>query len=70
MKVEIIASYDEKERILKVKNEHDVEWRIETGLPEVYLSSLIGASFSINVKAGIDASRSYKHKYKLTIEKL
>lgn len=68
MKVEIIATYDEEKRILRVKNEHDVEWEIETGVPEVYLSSLIGSSFAFAIRAKIFDTAKKNHKYKLTIE--
>lgn len=68
MKIEIIATYDEEERILRVKNEHDVQWKIETGVPEIYLSSLIGSSFAIAIRARLFVTAKKNHKYKLTIE--
>lgn len=70
MKVEIIATYDSKKRILRVKNEHDVKWETETIFPEVYLSSLVGASFAINVKGALENSVKNNNTYKLTIEEL
>lgn len=70
MKVEIIASYDEEERILSVKNEHGVEWKIGTVLPTLYLSTLIGTSFGIAVMGKMDFSTHFQHKFKLTIEEL
>lgn len=70
MKVEIIATYDEEARILRVKNEHGVEWEIGTELPSVYLSTLIGSSFGIAVMAKMDFSGHFQHKFKLTVEEL
>ena len=70
MKVEIFATYDEEKRILRVKNEHGVEWKIGTEFPSVYLSSLIGSSFGIAVMTIMDFSSHLQHKFKLTIEEL
>lgn len=70
MKVEILASYDEEERILSVKNEYGFEWKIGTELPTVYLSTLIGSAFGIAVMGKIDFSTRFLHKFKLTIEEL
>lgn len=70
MKVEIVASYDEEKRILRVKNENGVEWEIGTELPSVYLSTLIGSSFGIAVMAKMDFSAHFQHKFKLTVEEL
>lgn len=70
MKVEFIATYDEEKRILRVKNEHGVEWIFGTDLPSVYLSTLIGSSFGITVLAKMDFSSHFQHKFKLTIEEL
>lgn len=68
MKIEIIATYDEEEGILRVKNENDLQWKIETGVPEIYLTSLIGSSFAIAMKARLFVTAKKNHKYKLTIE--
>lgn len=68
MKIEFIATYDEEERVLRVKNEHDDKWEIKTGLPEIYLSSLLGSSFATAIRARIFVTAKTNHKYKLTIE--
>ena len=70
MKVEVIASYNEKNRILSVKSEHGVEWKVETGVPQVYLSSIIATSFAIKFGHKIDESEHYRQKYKLSIEEI
>lgn len=70
MNVKIIATYDSKKSILRVKNEHDVEWETQTSFPEVYLSSLIGASFAIKVKGALENSVINHNAYKLTIEEI
>ena len=70
MNVTITASYDIENRILRVKNEHGVEWETETSFPEIYLSSLVGASFAINAKGAFHNPYRNKAKYKLTIEEI
>lgn len=70
MKVEIIASYDRKKRILRVKNEHDVEWEYTTSHPDVYLSTLVGASFALKIKGALEKSALTHNAYKLTIEEI
>lgn len=70
MKVEIIATYDSKKRILRVKNEHDVEWETTTSYPDMYLSSLVGASFALKIKDALTNSEKTHNAYKLTIEEI
>ena len=70
MNVNVLVKYDALEDELQIENSNGVEWNVTTRHPEIYLSSMIGATFGELFKGNFAHSRETELKFRLTFEKL
>lgn len=70
MEVEVIVEYDALVDELHIENSKGAEWRLFTHHPEIFLSSIIGATFGELFKNHFQNSRENELKFKLTFKEL
>lgn len=70
MEVKVLVEYDSLIDKLHIKNSKGTEWRLVTRQPELYLSSIMGATFGELFKCHFQHSKERELKFKLTFEQL
>lgn len=70
MNINVLVKYDAIKDNLHVENSNGTEWNFTTQQPELYLSSIIGATFGELFKGYFARSSRPELKFKLTFEQL